>query len=168
MTSYKCHGVSNKRQINCLFNSFLSLPSEKASKLHITGPLRRIHQWPLDSPHKGPVMRKASPCHDIMISSTGQPTNNTKNDLDMSFMVEGEQVNLTLEENPHIPSDFPVILRKNGQFQNWTGQANVSIELYPYMSLWRYFWNARHQCVNSSPPNAANICISELGQYCFR
>ena len=48
----------------------------------------------------------------------------------MSFMVEGEEVSLTLEENPHIPSDFPVILRKNGQFQNWTGQANVSMQLY--------------------------------------
>ena len=66
----------------------------------------------------------------IFFSSLGLPTNNVRNDLDMSFMVEGEEVSLTLEENPHIPSDFPVILRKNGQFQNWTGQANVSMQLY--------------------------------------
>ena len=163
MASHKCLDVSNSRLIDCLFKSFLNSSSENTSKLCV------IHRRPLDSPHKGPVMRKEFPCPDvIMISSTGQPTNNTRNNLDMSFMVEGEQVNLTLEENPHIPSDFPVILRKNGQFQNWTGQANVSIELYPYMSLWRYFCNARHQCVNSSPPNAANICINELGRHCIR
>ena len=25
-----------------------------------------IHRWPVDSPHKGPVMRKAFPCYDVI------------------------------------------------------------------------------------------------------
>ena len=28
-----------------------------------------IHQWLVDSPHKGPVMQKAFPCYDIMVDS---------------------------------------------------------------------------------------------------
>ena len=30
---------------------------------------RGIHQWLVDSPHKGPVMQKAFPCYDIMVDS---------------------------------------------------------------------------------------------------
>ena len=29
--------------------------------------VRRIYRWPVDSPHKGPVMRKAFPCHDVIM-----------------------------------------------------------------------------------------------------
>ena len=29
--------------------------------------VRGIHQWPVDSPHKGPVMLKAFPCYDVII-----------------------------------------------------------------------------------------------------
>ena len=38
------------------------------SKLGVTGPLwGEICQWPLDSPHKGPVMRKAFSCPDVIM-----------------------------------------------------------------------------------------------------
>ena len=30
--------------------------------------VKGIHRWPVDSPHKGPVMWKALPCHDIIMS----------------------------------------------------------------------------------------------------
>ena len=30
--------------------------------------VRGIHWWPVDSPHKGPVMWKALPCHDVFMS----------------------------------------------------------------------------------------------------
>ena len=29
--------------------------------------VRGIHRWPVDSPHKGPVIWKAFPCHDVII-----------------------------------------------------------------------------------------------------
>ena len=29
--------------------------------------MRRINRWPVDSPHKGPVMRKVFPCHDVLV-----------------------------------------------------------------------------------------------------
>ena len=29
--------------------------------------LREIHWWPADFPHKGPVMRKAFPCYDVIM-----------------------------------------------------------------------------------------------------
>ena len=30
--------------------------------------MRGIHRWPVDSPHKGPVMQKALPRHDVIMS----------------------------------------------------------------------------------------------------
>ena len=43
-----------------------ALRNKKASKLHITGILWGVHhRSPVDSPHKGPVMRKTFPRHDV-------------------------------------------------------------------------------------------------------
>ena len=43
--------------LNCFFNKLFELTTKKASRLYITGPFfRGIHQWPVDSPHKGTVM----------------------------------------------------------------------------------------------------------------
>ena len=45
--------------------------ANKKSKLSITGPfVGRIYRWSLDSPHKGPVMWKAFPCHDVIMLSS--------------------------------------------------------------------------------------------------
>ena len=42
--------------------------TKKTSKIHITGPLwRGIHWWPVDSPHKRPVMWKTFPSQDIIM-----------------------------------------------------------------------------------------------------
>ena len=43
-TSHKHHGVSNRWQLNCLFNSFSRLTSKETSKLCITGPMWREPQ----------------------------------------------------------------------------------------------------------------------------
>ena len=32
--------------------------------------VRRINRWPVDSPHKGPVMRNEFPCHDVIMYIT--------------------------------------------------------------------------------------------------
>ena len=58
------------RQLNYLFNSLYRLTTNKTPKLHITDPfVRWINRCPMDSPHKGPVMRKALPCHDIIMDN---------------------------------------------------------------------------------------------------
>ena len=59
-------------QLNCMFNSLLKVTAYKTWKLQITDPLywpfvRGIHQSLVDSHHKGPVMEKAFPCHDIIM-----------------------------------------------------------------------------------------------------
>ena len=38
---------------------------ENVIALHHWPFVRGIHRWPVDSPHKGPVMLKATPCHDV-------------------------------------------------------------------------------------------------------
>ena len=67
--SHECTCPSNHPN-NCLSWQHLVQASKKETpKLRLTGPLWwRIHQAPVDSPHKGPVMRKSFPCHDVIIS----------------------------------------------------------------------------------------------------
>ena len=55
------HGVPNHRHLHCLLSRLFRLASKKTSKLRVTGLFRGIHLWPVDSPHKGPVMRKMFP-----------------------------------------------------------------------------------------------------------
>ena len=57
------------RQTYKLIMEHFSLTTKKTLQLHITSPIvRGIHQPPVDSPHKGPIIRKAIPRHhDIII-----------------------------------------------------------------------------------------------------
>ena len=56
-------GVSNHQPDDCLLNR----GSNKISKLRATGLCRRIHRWPVNSSHKGPVARKMFPFDDVII-----------------------------------------------------------------------------------------------------
>ena len=56
-------------QINC-FNCSFGMTTKKISKLRIAGPFWRRSNG--DSPHKGPVMWKAVPCHDVITVSLVQ------------------------------------------------------------------------------------------------
>ena len=53
--------------IPCLFNSLSSHIKEKFRSLHYWPFLKGIDWWPVDSPHKGLVMQKVFPCHDVII-----------------------------------------------------------------------------------------------------
>ena len=67
-------GVSNHQPHGCLLNHLFRPRSTKTSKLHFTGLYEGnslvtgslIHWWPVNSPHKGPAIRK---CFHLMISS---------------------------------------------------------------------------------------------------
>ena len=60
-------GVSNHQRLGCLLNRLVRRRSKKPSKLLITGFVRGIHRWPVNSPHKGPVTRKMLPLDDVTI-----------------------------------------------------------------------------------------------------
>ena len=60
MMSHEHHGISNHCQLDCLFNSLLMCTTNKTWKHSYHWPfVRGIHWWPVDSPHKGPVMCRA-------------------------------------------------------------------------------------------------------------
>ena len=64
---------------------------KELSKLRVTGLVRGIHRWPVDSPHKGPVTRKKFPLDDGIIFYV------------MSF-------NFVLKLLPHLPWELPRIV----------------------------------------------------------
>ena len=69
VTTHELRCVSNHWQLGCLFNSFLRLLSKKTTKFHI---ILILCEWKLPvtgggSPHKGPVMRKVCPYHDVIM-----------------------------------------------------------------------------------------------------
>ena len=57
------HGVSNHRQLHCLFSPF----SSKQQRKHQYSTLLGYSGILVDSPYKGPVMREAFPWHDIIV-----------------------------------------------------------------------------------------------------
>ena len=57
--------ISNPQPHDCLLNRLFRQRSKKTSKLRISGFVWGIHQWPVNSPHKGPVTRKMLPFDDI-------------------------------------------------------------------------------------------------------
>ena len=57
-------GISNHQPHDCLLNCLLRHRSKKTSKLHVTGLCDR---WPVNSPHKGPVMQKMYLFDDVIM-----------------------------------------------------------------------------------------------------
>ena len=60
-------GVWNHQPQDCLLNRLFRRRSKKTSKLLVTGFVRGIHRWPVNSPHKGPVTRKMFPFDDVIL-----------------------------------------------------------------------------------------------------
>ena len=59
-------GVSNNQRLDCLLNRLFRRISKKISKLRVTVLCERNHRWPMDSSHKGPVMRKMFQFDDVI------------------------------------------------------------------------------------------------------
>ena len=56
------YGISNQKLTG-------AISKENINALHCWPFVKRIHRRPMDSPHKEPLMQKASPCHDVIIYS---------------------------------------------------------------------------------------------------
>ena len=61
-------GVSNHQPHDCLPNRLLGANQRKHQSSASLAFVRGIHRWPVNSPHKGPVMRKRFPFHDIIMT----------------------------------------------------------------------------------------------------
>ena len=69
MTSHECHWVSNQQRLIVKL-LFQAINSKKYTKAGYYLPfVKEIHQWLVDSLHRGPVILKAFPCSDIMYQS---------------------------------------------------------------------------------------------------
>ena len=62
-------GVSNHQPNGCLLKCLYMRWSKKTSKLRVTGLCEGNSPGPVNSPHKGPVMRKMLPFDDVIICS---------------------------------------------------------------------------------------------------
>ena len=63
--------VSNHQPLDCLFHSSLTLTTKKPIEVPYYWPLMmRIQWWSMVSPHKGPIMRKEFPCHNVLCHNT--------------------------------------------------------------------------------------------------
>ena len=65
--SHEHHSISNHQQLDCMINRLFRLTSKKTPKFCAS----LIPWWggspSVDFPHKGPVMQKVFPCHDITV-----------------------------------------------------------------------------------------------------
>ena len=61
-------GVLNHQRLDCLLNRFFRRRSKKTSRSCVTGLVRGIHRWPVDSPHKVPVMWKMFSSDDVIMA----------------------------------------------------------------------------------------------------
>ena len=63
----ECDSVSNHRRLDCLLNRLFGHRSKKTSKSASLALVWGIHRWPVNSPHKGPVMWKMFPFDDVIM-----------------------------------------------------------------------------------------------------
>ena len=59
--------VSNYLSLDCLLNRLVRRRSKKTSNSASLAFVRGIHQWPVNSPHKGPVTRNIFPFHGVIL-----------------------------------------------------------------------------------------------------
>ena len=63
-------GVSNHWRHDCLLNRLFRRRSGKNQSSVSLAFMRRIHRWPMNSPHKGPVTRKLFSFDDVIMCTT--------------------------------------------------------------------------------------------------
>ena len=66
--------ASQVTSLMIIYSTVYSGTDEKNIKLRVTGLcVRGIHRWPVDSSHKGPVMRKMFPFDDVTMNILRYP-----------------------------------------------------------------------------------------------
>ena len=73
-TSNDRHGILNTGQMSVCLILCLDWEQRNIKSLHYCHFVRGINRWPVDSPHKGAVMRKMCPFDDVMFVNTAHPS----------------------------------------------------------------------------------------------
>ena len=85
--SHEHFSISNHRHLGCFFNSLFTVTTKNMKASRHWSIARGIYQLPVVSPHKGQVMKKAFPCHDMTIIH-----NYLGNDLSLSLIHFGHHL----------------------------------------------------------------------------
>ena len=74
LQSNVCLGIPNHHQIYCLFDNFCNSTTKRTSKdSHYWLFVRGIHRWPVNSPHKKPIIQKVLPSHGVIMELEWHP-----------------------------------------------------------------------------------------------
>ena len=76
--------VSNHQHHDCLLKRLSRRRSKKTSKLCVTGLCVGIRRRPVNSPHKGPVMRKMFPIDDVIMKCSRKTRTSVAHNGDMT------------------------------------------------------------------------------------
>ena len=112
--SHECHGISN----HLLFVQYLvRLSTKKHQSTALLALCEVIHRWSLDSLTKGSIIRKACPCHDVIIRCAGsfntlRPRQNGRHFADDIFKY------IFLNENVWIPIRISLKFVPKGPINN--------------------------------------------------
>ena len=87
MLSYTHQGISNHKQLACLFQQFVQANIKETSKLHLTGPLWVVPPVTGGFSSQSSVMWKLFPSHDIIISDL---TSHLSLDIVTSYLISQE------------------------------------------------------------------------------
>ena len=100
------------------------------------------HLWPMDSPHKGPVTLKASPYHDVVISSQLNSNYNPKNSLNCSPYNEHNMQPTSMIQLQKITGEKKHVKRPVKQLHtHWRNEYTIiswthSNEINTWLSYW--------------------------------
>ena len=111
----------------------LKLTRKKTSTPTITAPL-----WLLDCPHKGPVIRKAFPCHDLVMASYHCTKLFSASYFLVFFLPNTYQINAS-SDRVHTMVSFKQI----NAFSIWM-QCGVYVEIHGTKFINKRVWNICH------------------------
>ena len=108
-------------------------PSKKLPKPFIIGPwVRGIHL--VDSPHKGPLMHKSIPCHDVIIlhlsavACLNPAVSNSVLSLNKPFYRKGDAVTVTCKTGYQLPNAVAANTITCGTTGAWNGSPTCTSE----------------------------------------
>ena len=110
-------GASETTSPTCLFNSFCTITTTKTSRIRITGLCEGNHRWTVDSPHNGPVIRRAITCHNTIVWSTFTQHMTEPESTSCSTKKRKNSASLALcEGNPPVTGGFPSQRASNANY----------------------------------------------------
>ena len=93
--------------------------------------VRGIHQWLVNSPYKGPVMRTMFPFYDVIMMAYGVPTNR----LNQCWLHHSCACHIHICNLNLVSAESADVIAPDGA-RSWAGNTLTSI---PYVFIWYFF-----------------------------